>query len=58
MAVADKIDDQTLALLVTLADLSGQNHGIPHILSVYESAVKKVHEYRKEKAPPFKYQGF
>jgi hypothetical protein len=58
MSNSDEIDDKTLALLVTLADLSGQNHGIPHIVSVYESAVKKVQEYRQEKAPPFKYQGF
>ncbi len=58
MELSDEIDDQTLALLVTLADLSGQTHGIPHIVSVYKTAVEKVREYRETKAPPFKYQGF
>jgi hypothetical protein len=58
MAIPDEIDDQTLALLVALTELSGQTHGIPHIVSVYKSAVEQVREYREKKAPPFKYQGF
>jgi hypothetical protein len=58
MDLPDDIDDQTLVLLVTLTELSGQTHGIPHIVSVYKNAIKQVREYRQEKAPPFKYQGF
>lgn len=51
-------DDKTLALLVTLADLSGQSHGISHIIAVYSRAMEQIEEYRKEKPPPYKYQGF
>jgi hypothetical protein len=58
MNIADELDDKTLALLVAVADLSGQSHGISHIAAVYSRAIEQVEEYRKEKAPPFKYQGF
>jgi hypothetical protein len=58
MDLSTEIDDQTLALLVTLSELTGQNHDIPHIVSKYADAVEQVREFRKIKPPPFKYQGF
>ncbi|MDP9049169.1 MAG: hypothetical protein M3O31_00380 [Acidobacteriota bacterium] len=58
MTNPDESDDKTLALLVALADLSGQSHGVSHIAAAYARAIQQVEEYRKEKAPPFKYQGF
>jgi hypothetical protein len=43
-----ELDDKTLALLVTLSDLSGQSHSIRHIVSVYIRSLEQVQEYRKD----------
>ena len=58
MGVSSELDDKTLAVLVTLCDLSGQSHSIKHILSVFERSVEQVAAYREETAEPYKYNGF
>jgi hypothetical protein len=44
------LDDNTLALLATLSDLTGNVHGLSHIENVFNRSVEQVKEYRREKA--------
>lgn len=43
------LDTETLILLVAICDLTGQQHGLPHIIDVYEKSRRTVGErYRPE----------
>jgi hypothetical protein len=58
MATPVELDDKTLAILVTLSDLTGQSHSIRHIIDVFNRSVAQLQEYRTDPEKPYTYNGF